>query len=38
MLSHLLSRYWWTTLMRVIWILFGLVVDAEPGISRSRFP
>ena len=34
MLSNILSRYWWTTLLRgVAWICFGLVVLAWPGIS-----
>jgi uncharacterized membrane protein HdeD (DUF308 family) len=34
MLSQLLSRYWWTTLIRgLIWILFGIAVIARPGIS-----
>jgi uncharacterized membrane protein HdeD (DUF308 family) len=34
MLSHILTRYWWATLFRgVVWILFGLIVFAQPGIS-----
>jgi uncharacterized membrane protein HdeD (DUF308 family) len=34
MLSQILSRYWWTTLLRgLVWILFGIVLLAEPGIS-----
>jgi uncharacterized membrane protein HdeD (DUF308 family) len=34
MLSNILSRFWWTTLCRgLLWILFGLVVIAQPGIS-----
>ncbi len=34
MISHILSRYWWATLLRgVLWILFGFVVFAQPGIS-----
>jgi uncharacterized membrane protein HdeD (DUF308 family) len=34
MLSDLLSRYWWTTLLRgLFWILFGIVILAKPGIS-----
>jgi uncharacterized membrane protein HdeD (DUF308 family) len=34
MLSNVLSRYWWTTLLRgVVWILFGIVVFTQPGIS-----
>ena len=34
MLANILSRYWWMTLVRgVLWILFGLFVFAQPGIS-----
>ncbi len=34
MLSNILSRFWWTTLFRgVIWLLFGLVIIAKPGMS-----
>ena len=34
MLARILSRYWWTTLLRgVIWILFGIVTITQPGIS-----
>jgi len=34
MLSDILSRYWWMTLLRgVFWILFGIVLFARPGIS-----
>ena len=34
MLANILSRYWWVILIRgVLWILFGLVVFAWPGIS-----
>jgi uncharacterized membrane protein HdeD (DUF308 family) len=34
MLSRILSEYWWTTLLRgVVWILFGIMVIAMPGIS-----
>jgi uncharacterized membrane protein HdeD (DUF308 family) len=34
MLSYILSRYWWVTLIRgLVWILFGLVVYAQPGLS-----
>jgi uncharacterized membrane protein HdeD (DUF308 family) len=34
MLANILGRYWWTTLARgVIWILFGIAVFAQPGIS-----
>jgi len=36
MLSHILSHYWWTTLLRgVTWIVFGVVVFALPGISLA---
>ena len=34
MLSKILSRDWWMTLLRgVVWILFGLTIFAMPGIS-----
>jgi len=34
MLSYILSRYWWATFIRgCVWILFGVVVFARPGIS-----
>ena len=34
MLVNILSRYWWMTLIRgLIWILFGIVVLVQPGIS-----
>jgi uncharacterized membrane protein HdeD (DUF308 family) len=34
MLIDMLSRYWWMTLLRgVFWILFGIVIFANPGIS-----
>jgi uncharacterized membrane protein HdeD (DUF308 family) len=34
MLSKILSRYWWMTLLRgVLWILFGIVVFTNPVIS-----
>ena len=34
MFADTLKRYWWTTLLRgVIWILFGIVLFAQPGIS-----
>jgi uncharacterized membrane protein HdeD (DUF308 family) len=34
MFTELLSRYWWMTMLRgVIWICFGLVVFAQPGMS-----
>src|SRR4029453_2763630 len=34
MLSSILSRYWWTTLLRgLVWILFGIAVLVQPGIS-----
>lgn len=34
MLADILSRYWWMTLLRgLLWILFGIVIFARPGIS-----
>ena len=34
MLVDMLSRYWWMTVLRgVFWILFGIVIFANPGIS-----
>ena len=34
MLANILSRYWWMTLLRgVLWVLFGICVLAQPGIS-----
>jgi uncharacterized membrane protein HdeD (DUF308 family) len=34
MLARILSRYWWMTLVRgVVWILFGIAIFAQPGIS-----
>jgi uncharacterized membrane protein HdeD (DUF308 family) len=34
MLTSILSRYWWTTLLRgIAWIVFGLIVLAMPGVS-----
>ena len=34
MLADILSRYWWTTLLRgLFWILFGIVVFSRPGIT-----
>src|SRR4029450_2497113 len=34
MLSNILSRYWWMTLLRgLVWILFGIAVLVQPGIS-----
>ncbi len=34
MLARILSRYWWMTLLRgVVWILFGVAIFAQPGIS-----
>src|SRR4029453_13475079 len=34
MLANILSRFWWMTLVRgVLWILVGLVILAQPGIS-----
>jgi uncharacterized membrane protein HdeD (DUF308 family) len=38
MLSSILSRYWWTTLLRgLVWILFGIAVLLQPGISLVTF-
>jgi uncharacterized membrane protein HdeD (DUF308 family) len=34
MLSHIMSRFWWATLLRgAAWILFGAAIYARPGIS-----
>jgi uncharacterized membrane protein HdeD (DUF308 family) len=34
MFAKILSRYWWMTLIRgFLWILFGIVLFVEPGIS-----
>jgi uncharacterized membrane protein HdeD (DUF308 family) len=34
MFANILSRYWWMTLLRgVIWVVFGLIVFVQPGIS-----
>jgi len=34
MLSRVLSRYWWTVLLRgLLWILFGAAIFAVPGLS-----
>jgi uncharacterized membrane protein HdeD (DUF308 family) len=34
MLTSILSRYWWTTLLRgTAWIAFGLIVFTLPGVS-----
>jgi uncharacterized membrane protein HdeD (DUF308 family) len=34
MLARILSRYWWMTLLRgVVWLLFGIAIFAQPGIS-----
>jgi uncharacterized membrane protein HdeD (DUF308 family) len=34
MFANILSRYWWMTLLRgVIWVLFGALIIAAPGIS-----
>jgi uncharacterized membrane protein HdeD (DUF308 family) len=34
MLASILSRYWWLTLLRgILWILFGIAVIAQPGIT-----
>ena len=38
MLSRILSRYWWMTLLRgLVWILFGVVILAQPGLSLVTF-
>jgi uncharacterized membrane protein HdeD (DUF308 family) len=34
MFAKILSTYWWMTLIRgILWVLFGIFVFAEPGIS-----
>jgi len=34
MFAKILSRYWWMTLIRgLLWILFGIVLFVEPGLS-----
>jgi uncharacterized membrane protein HdeD (DUF308 family) len=34
MLAHIMSRFWWATLIRgAAWILFGVALYARPGIS-----
>jgi uncharacterized membrane protein HdeD (DUF308 family) len=34
MFANILSRYWWMTLLRgVIWLLFGIALFAQPGIT-----
>ena len=34
MFANVLSRYWWMTLIRgVLWVAFGILVFARPGIS-----
>jgi uncharacterized membrane protein HdeD (DUF308 family) len=34
MFAKILSRYWWMTLLRgVLWLLFGAMLFAQPGIS-----
>jgi uncharacterized membrane protein HdeD (DUF308 family) len=34
MLSHMLSRFWWATLLRgAAWILFGVALYARPAMS-----
>jgi len=34
MLADILSRYWWMTLLRgLFWIVFGIVILTNPGIS-----
>lgn len=34
MLANILSRYWWLTLLRgIAWVLFGVLVFAQPAIT-----
>lgn len=34
MLANILSRYWWTTLLRgLIWVLLGVFIFAKPAMS-----
>jgi uncharacterized membrane protein HdeD (DUF308 family) len=34
MFANVLSRYWWLTLIRgLLWVAFGILVFAQPGIS-----
>ena len=34
MFAKILSRYWWMTLVRgLLWIVFGVVLFVEPGLS-----
>ncbi len=34
MFAKILSRYWWMTLIRgLLWVLFGIVLFVEPGLS-----
>ncbi len=34
MFANILSRYWWTTLLRgVVWIIFGIAIFTQPAIS-----
>jgi uncharacterized membrane protein HdeD (DUF308 family) len=34
MFAHILSKFWWMTLLRgVLWVLFGILLFAKPGIS-----
>jgi len=36
MVADMLSRYWWTTVFRgALWILFGILIFAQPGISLA---
>jgi uncharacterized membrane protein HdeD (DUF308 family) len=36
MFANILSRYWWMTLLRgVIWILFGIMLFTQPGVSLA---
>ena len=34
MLANILSRFWWTTLLRgLIWVLLGVFIFAKPAMS-----
>ena len=34
MFARILSQYWWMTLLRgLLWIVFGVIIFTEPGIS-----